>query len=116
MRNDLNRLAEVIAPTFLFNNMRVDFTGRDVVIPGQGDVEVSLVIAEIKVGFAAVVEDIDFAWKRRRGLGYGFIMGDPGLTVLRWGHSSRINVHIRINLDGSDLETGRFEQQTGGRG
>lgn len=34
-----------------------------------------------------------------------------GLTVLCGGHGSRINVHVRIDFDGGDFETGRLEQQ-----
>ena len=38
------------------------------------------------------------------------------LTVLCRGHGSRINVHIRIDLNGRHLESGRFQEETGGRG
>lgn len=60
MRDNLNRFPEVVAPTFLFNHMGIDFAGGDIVVPGEGDVEVSLVVSEIEVGFAAVVEHVHF--------------------------------------------------------
>jgi hypothetical protein len=62
VRNDLDRLAEVVAPALLFNHVRVDLAGRDVVVAREGDVEVALVVAEVEIGFAAVVEDVDLAW------------------------------------------------------
>lgn len=40
----------------------------------------------------------------------------PRLTVLGRGHGSRVDVHVRVNLDGRDLETGRLEQETRARG
>jgi hypothetical protein len=36
--------------------------------------------------------------------------------VLGRGHCSRIDVHVRVNLDSRDLETGRLEQETRARG
>lgn len=64
MRDNLHRLSEVVAPTFLFNHMGIDFTGGDVVVPGEGDVEVSLVVSKIEIGFTAVVEYVHFAYVR----------------------------------------------------
>jgi hypothetical protein len=34
------------------------------------------------------------------------------LTVFGRGHSSGINVHVWINLDGRNFETGGLEEQT----
>jgi hypothetical protein len=63
MRNHLHRLSKVISPSFLFNDVRVDFTGGDVVVTGEGDVEVSLVVSEVEICFSAIVEHVYFAWQ-----------------------------------------------------
>ena len=59
--DDLHRLAQVVALALALDDMLVDFAGRDVVIAGQGDVEITLVVAEVEVDFAAVGEDEYFA-------------------------------------------------------
>lgn len=61
MWNDLNGAAEVITATLLLDNVLVDLAGCDVVLASEGDVEIALVVAEIKVDFTAVVKDEDFA-------------------------------------------------------
>jgi hypothetical protein len=36
--------------------------------------------------------------------------------MLGGGHSSRIDVHVGINFDGGDFQTGGFEEQAGAGG
>jgi hypothetical protein len=59
--HDLYRLAQVVALALALNDVLVDFARGDVVVAGEGDVEVALVVAEIEVDFAAVGEYEDFA-------------------------------------------------------
>lgn len=64
--------------------MLVHLSGSHIVVLIKGNVEISLIVTEIKIGLTAIVEDVDFAMFGR-------------------SHSTGINVHIRVNLDRSDL-------------
>ena len=57
----------------LLDNLPIYLARRDIVVAAQRDVEVPLVVAEVEVDFAAVVEDVDFAWGFGAvlALGYG---------------------------------------------
>ncbi len=57
MWNDLDGASEVVAATLLLDNVLVNLSGGDVVLAGKGDVQVTLVVSEIKIDFSAVVED-----------------------------------------------------------
>jgi hypothetical protein len=61
VRHDLHGFAEIVAFALALDDMLVDLAGCDVVVAREGDVEVALVVAEIKVDFAAVGKDKDFA-------------------------------------------------------
>lgn len=60
MRHNLNSLSEIITATLTLDNVLVDLAGGNVLVAREGDVEVTLVVSEIEVDFAAVVEDVDF--------------------------------------------------------
>lgn len=66
MRNDLHRLPQIVSLALLPDDLRVDLARSEVVLFREGDVEVAFVIAQVEVGFAAVVEDVDFAVFGRR--------------------------------------------------
>lgn len=57
----LNGPAEVISPSLALDDMLVDLAGGDVVLSGQGDVEITLVVAEVEVYLSAVVQNKDLA-------------------------------------------------------
>lgn len=61
VRDDLHGLTQIVAPALALDDLLVDLAGRDVVVAGEGDVEVALVIAEIEIDFTAVGEDEDLA-------------------------------------------------------
>jgi len=63
----LDSLPEIITATFPLDDMLVDLTRRDVVLARQGDVEVSLVIAQVEINLSAVVEDKALAVPGCRG-------------------------------------------------
>ena len=86
MRNDLNGVAQVLAATFLGDDLRVDLTGGDVSCLGQVDVEEALVVSDVEVGLGAIVGDEDF-------------------TVLERVHRSGIHVEIGIELLHHNAET-----------
>ena len=56
VRDHLHRLAEVVAPPLLLDHVPVDLAGGQVVVLREGDVEEPLVVAEVQVGLAAVVQ------------------------------------------------------------
>ncbi len=55
MGDDLDGFAEVGAGAFLLDDVLVDFAGGYVVVAGGLDVEETFVVAEVEVGFGAVV-------------------------------------------------------------
>ena len=61
VRDDLHRLAQVVALALALDDVLVDLAGGNVVVAGQGDVEVALVVAEIKIDFTTVGENEDLA-------------------------------------------------------
>jgi hypothetical protein len=65
VRDDLHRLAQVVALALALNDMLVNLARRDVIVARQGDVQVALVVAEIEVDFAAIGENEDFAMPAR---------------------------------------------------
>ena len=79
VRNDLHGLAQELAPPLLVDDRQIDLAGGVVRVAGQRAVGEALVMAQVEVGFAAVVEHVDFA-------------------VLVGAHRARIDVDIRIEL------------------
>jgi hypothetical protein len=59
--DDLHGFTQIVALALALNDVLVDLAGRDIVVAGQGDVEVALVVAKVEIDFAAVGEDEDFA-------------------------------------------------------
>lgn len=61
VRDNLYGLAEIVAFSLALDNVLVDFASCDVVVASEGDVEVSLVVAEIEVDFTTIGEHEDLA-------------------------------------------------------
>ena len=61
MRHDLHSLPEVVPTALRLDYAAVDLAGRDVMVSCQVNVEKPLVVAEVKIGLAAVVQDEDLA-------------------------------------------------------
>jgi hypothetical protein len=57
----LDGLAEVVTAALALNDTRVNLAGGDVVIAAESHVEESLVIAEVKVDLASIVQHVHFA-------------------------------------------------------
>jgi hypothetical protein len=57
----LHRLAQVVPAPLLADDVLVDLAGGDVVVPRQRHVEEPLVVAEVEVHLAAVIQDVDLA-------------------------------------------------------
>mmetsp|Transcript_80334 Transcript_80334/g.194760 ORF Transcript_80334/g.194760 Transcript_80334/m.194760 type:complete len:390 (-) Transcript_80334:508-1677(-) len=80
VRHHLHRLAQVVPLALLLEALLVDLAGGDVVVSREGDVVEALVIAEVEVGLAAVVEHED-------------------LAVLERAHRACVDVQVRVDLD-----------------
>ena len=91
MRNDLHGLAEVVSAPFLLEDVFVYLPGGQVVEFAKLAVGEAFVVAEVEVGFRAVVEDIDFA-------------------VLEWAHRAGIHVQIRVEFLYSYFKLSGFQQ------
>ena len=78
--------------------MLINLAGRDVVITSQGDVEVTLIVAKIKVHLAAIGEDKNFAMPMHRLV--PVIGAQPIIPhVLPGVHSASIDIEVRVDLD-----------------
>jgi len=58
----LDGFSKIFSFSLLLNDFTIDLASGDVVVSAESDVEVSLVIAQVKVDLAAIVEDVDFTW------------------------------------------------------
>src|SRR2546421_7480710 len=97
VRDDLHGLSEVVAAALLLNDRPVDLPRRDVVVPGQIHIEEPLVIPEIQVDLRPVIED-------------------EYLPVLVRVHRPRVHVQVGIDLDRTDLQSLRLQEDAAGRG
>ena len=91
VRNDLHGLAQKLAAPFLVDDRQVDLAGRVVRIARQRAVGEPLVVAQVEIGLAAVVEHVHFA-------------------VLVGAHRARIDVDVRIELLHPHPQAAAFEQ------
>src|SRR5690606_6265303 len=89
---------EVVAAALLADHGLVDLAGGDRVPARQADVDEALVVAEVEVGFGAVV-------------------GDIHLAVLERAHRARIDVDVGVQLHHRHLEAAGLEDrgERGGR-
>ena len=93
VRNHLHRLAQVIAAALLSDDLLVDASGSPVVIAGKFGVGKAFVVAEVEIGFGAVV-------------------GDKYLAMLEGRHCAGIDVEVRIKLHQVDFQPAAFQQAT----
>ena len=97
VRNDLDGLAQIIAAPFLVQNGLINLAAGQVVHAGELDVGEALVMAEVQVGFRAVVQHID-------------------LAVLVRVHGAGIDVEIGIEFLQRDFQAAVFQQGAEGGG
>ena len=96
MRDDLHRLAEVVAAALLGDDRRVDLARRVVAVLGEhGAGGEALVVAEVEVGL-------------------GTVLGDVDLAVLVGRHGPRIDVEVGIQLLVLDPDAAPLQEQTDG--
>jgi hypothetical protein len=101
--HDLHRLAEVVAAALTLDDVLVNLARCDVVLAGEGDVEVALVVAEIEVDLAAVGEDENLAVPARCSVTVGV---EPGAaSVLLGVHGAGIDIEVGVDFDRRDVRT-----------
>jgi hypothetical protein len=97
VRDDLHRLAEVVAAPLLLDDRLVDLAGAETVEPGERAGGEAFIVAEVEVGLGAVVEHVDFA-------------------VLVGAHGPRVDVEVRVELLDAHLQSAALEQCAEGGG
>ena len=56
VRHNLNCLSQIVAFAFPLNHMLEDLARGYVIFSRQGDVKIALVVSEVKIDFAAIIE------------------------------------------------------------
>ena len=97
VRNDLDGGAEIIAAPLLGEDVLIDAAGGDVVLARRRPAGEALVMAEVEIGFGAVV-------------------GDEHLAMLVGRHGARIDVEIGVELAQPHLVAARLQQRAERRG
>src|SRR5205085_11390646 len=97
VRDDLHRLAEVVAAPLFLDDLEVDAAGGEVALARGAHGGEALVVAEVEVRL-------------------GTVIGDEDLAVLERRHRPRIDVDVRVELLQRDLEAARLEQSADGGG
>ena len=97
MRDNLYRAAEVFSSALFVQNIPVDFAGRQIGILIQIFINKTLIMPEIQIRFRTVFRDIY-------------------LSVLIGAHSARVNIDIRIELLGCNLQPPGFQKPAKGSG
>jgi hypothetical protein len=96
VRDDLDGLAEVVAGALALDDVLVGLPRGDVVVERHVGAEEALVVAQVEVDLAAVLEDVH-------------------LAVFVRVHRSGVDVEIGVHLDGGDVEA-RVREKTPGAG
>ena len=91
MRNHLHRGPQVFAAALFVQHVPIHLARRQVGIPVQILVDKPLVVAQVQVGFRAVLGHID-------------------LAVLVRTHGAGVHVDVRIQLLGRHFQPARFQQ------
>ena len=93
VRDDLDGVTEVLAAPLLGDHRRIHLPGGHIRRSRQIAVQEAFVVADVEVGFGAV-------------------LGDEHLTVLERVHGARIHVEVGIQLLHGDLQATRGEELT----
>jgi hypothetical protein len=91
VRDDLHRVAEVVTAALLGDDRGVDLPGGDVRLALEVGVQEALVVADVEIGFRAVV-------------------GHEHLAVLERVHGARVDVEVGVELLHRDPQATKLEQ------
>jgi hypothetical protein len=97
VRDDLNRVAQVVATALAADHRVVDRARGDVGAARGVDVGEALVVAQVQVGL-------------------GPVLGHEDLAVLERRHRARVDVDVRVELLERDLVTTGYEEPADRRG
>ncbi|OIQ78704.1 hypothetical protein GALL_395820 [mine drainage metagenome] len=90
VRDHLHRLAQVLAAPLLADDVFVHLAGGEIVAFLHAGADETLIMAQIEIGFGAVV-------------------GDEHLAVLKRTHGAGIDVDVRVQLEHGDFDAARFK-------
>jgi hypothetical protein len=108
--HNLYRLAKIVAFALALDDVLVDLTSCDVVVARESDVEVTLIVAEIEVDFAAVGEDEHFAMPMTCLVSHPRV--SRRVSVLLRVHGACVDIEIWVDLDRRDVMSGQRELYT----
>src|SRR5581483_3647242 len=91
VRNDLHRPAEIVAFAFAGDYRVIHLAGGKSILAAHVGRDVALVMSEIEVGFGAVVGDVD-------------------LAVLKRIHRAGVDVNVRVHFEQRDFQAATFQQ------
>ena len=95
VRDHLHGFAQIIAAALFGDDLLVEAAGGPVVVARKFGVGKAFVVAEVEIGFGAVVGHKNFAVLKRR-------------------HRPRIDVEIRVELHQVDFQSAALQQATDG--
>mmetsp|Transcript_3119 Transcript_3119/g.7052 ORF Transcript_3119/g.7052 Transcript_3119/m.7052 type:complete len:660 (-) Transcript_3119:273-2252(-) len=96
MWDNLHGLAKVVSLALSLEACLVDLSRRDVVVAGERDANEALVVSQVQIDLAAVIQGED-------------------LAVLEGRHGARVDVEVRVDLHRRDPVTRALEEHTQGR-
>ena len=95
VRNHLDGRPQIIAAAFLFDHIRIDPPGRDVIRSTRRNAGKAFIMAEIQIGF-------------------GTVIGDVHLAMLGRAHGARIDVEIGVQFAQSHTIAARLKKRAEG--
>lgn len=113
MRHDLHRLAKVVSSPLLVDDMLVYLARCDVVVFGEGDVEVALVVPQIEIDLSAIVQHKAFSVPASPVS--GAIMREPGRHILCGIHGPGVDIHVGVAFYRCDVQLVSFTSADAGR-
>ena len=99
------------ATNLFLNHFPIDFSSRDIIIPGQRDIKITFIISQIQIDLSAIVKDINFPLIP---IFKTIVLLDDwsnNLTMFRGSYRSSIDVHIRVDFNSSDFKPNRLQEQ-----
>lgn len=103
VRDNLYRLPQIVSSPLFLDDMLIDLASRDVVLPGQGNVQVAFVVAQIQVHLPSVVQNEDLAMPDS-DIQHTTPYTHSDFAILSRGHGSRIDIHVWIHLYRGDVD------------
>ena len=91
MRDDLDGFAQIIAAAFFFQHGGIDAARRDGIGLARGDAGEAFIVAQIEVGFGAVI-------------------GDENFAMLERAHRAGIDVEVGVKLAQADGKAAGLQQ------